>query len=297
MIERLKQVRDSLPPCEPPLWAKSGHAQTILGHLIPSVDLRGRGKPHLIELESADERIHTLHLEGTRPTVVYVFHGLGGNIDSGYMRRTAAIAAEAGFPVFLVTHRGCGDGAGLARGTYHSGRGDDLSRVIAYGKKLYPGYRHIAVGFSLSANALLLLVSGARGDVLPDASIAVNAPIHLEDASYRLASGLNRIYDIRFALDLGHYLKANHPNVRNEMKPWHDLRRFDELYTAPMGGFDSREHYYESCSALPHLKNIRVPTVLLSALDDPFLQRAVYGRGWVSVQTICHLEETGGTMG
>lgn len=297
MLDQLKKIRDSIPPCEPPVWASTGHAQTILGHLIPSRDLGGGGNSHLIELESPEERIHALHLEGKRPAVVYVFHGLGGDIDSGYMRRTAAIANQAGFSVFLANHRGCGQGAGLARGTYHSGRGDDLSRVIAYGKKLYPGHRHVAIGFSLSANALLLLASGARGETLPDAAIAVNAPIHLEHASYQLTRGLNRIYDVRFALDLKRYLKVNHPHIPNRMRIWDDLRRFDELYTAPMGGFESREHYYESCSALPHLKNIRVPTVLLSAMDDPFVDGSFYRSAVVSDQVVLHLEENGGHMG
>ena len=129
---------------------------------------------------------------------ILLFHGLTGSTDSNYMHRTALLALERGDTVMRVNHRNCGKGFGLAKGPYHSGRAEDLSSVIAYGKKIFPKHKHIAIGFSLSANALLLLLSGERGTVKPDAAIAVNAPINLEDSAYLLKKGFNRIYDFEF---------------------------------------------------------------------------------------------------
>ena len=150
-----------LEPCIPPAWANSGHAQTILGHLLPSPKLENKGRRISIDLPDGDRLIGFAH-HGTSNTCVYIFHGLAGSVDSSYIHRTALIARAQGHSVIIANHRGCGEGAGLARQPYHSGRGEDLAAVIAYGRKLFPRHRHVAIGFSLSGNALLLLVSRCR---------------------------------------------------------------------------------------------------------------------------------------
>src|SRR5579872_1060681 len=103
------------------------------------------------------------------------------------MHRTAILALKRGYMVYAFNHRGCGLGAGLARHPYHSGRAEDLSAAIAFGRSQHPRARHVAIGFSLSANALLLLLGGERGKTLPDQAIAVNAPLDLETCSRSLA--------------------------------------------------------------------------------------------------------------
>jgi predicted alpha/beta-fold hydrolase len=297
MIEALKAARSSIPPCRPPFWASTGHLQTILGHLLPSPVLLEKGEELNVTLEKESERIHTTYIKGETSVVVYLFHGLGGSADATYMQRTAMVARSFKHHVFINNHRGCGEGVGLATEPYHSGRAEDLSQVIAFGRKMLPNHQHIAIGFSLSANALLLLSAKVRAQVLPDLAICVNGPIHLDSASIKLTQGLNRIYDKRFVIELKDYVKVNHPKGFEKIKAVKDLREFDEVYTAPMGGFKNRADYYTTCSAKNFLDLIEIPTVLITSKDDPFVSIEDYYSAKLSKSTILHIEEHGGHMG
>lgn len=297
LINSLQTARQSIPPCLPPLWAQTGHLQTILGHLLPSGKITERGTPINVTLEKETERIHSTYLKGSSNTVVYLFHGLGGTSEASYMQRTALAARLLGHHVFLNNHRGCGMGAGLATEPYHSGRADDLSRVIEYGRKLLPDHQHIAIGFSLSANALLLLAAKVRAHVQPDFAIAVNGPINLDRASLNLQHGLNKIYDKRFTRELENYMKRNSPENMGDFSLVKDLRDFDERYTAPLGGFKDRADYYATCSAKQFLTQINIPTVIITSEDDPFVAIEDYLEASYSPTTILHVEKHGGHMG
>jgi predicted alpha/beta-fold hydrolase len=300
-VNRLKDVRQRLLPCRAPFWAAEGHLQTIFGHLIPSAPLREHGQKHLITLEKDDEQLVSTYLKGRSTNVVYLFHGLGGHSHGSYMQRTAVLAQKLGYHVFLNNHRGCGLGAGLATAPYHSGRAEDLSAVIAYGRKMLPGHRHIAVGFSLSANALLLLAAGIRAEILPDAAIAVNAPIDLDHCSRNLDRGVNLLYSYNFMLDLRKSLtelqRVGRIAEKVRLPILSTVRDFDSIYTATAGGFTSRDHYYDTCSAAQYLRQIQIPTLVLTAANDPFVDIADYKKATLSDQAVLHIEENGGHMG
>lgn len=297
MIKILSETRNSIPALKTPQWARSGHAQTILGHLLPSAKVPEKGTEMSVTLEKETERIHTTYLTGESNLVVYLFHGLGGSSEATYMQRTALEARSLGHHVFLNNHRGCGAGAGLAAEPYHSGRANDLSRVIEFGRKMLPGHKHLAIGFSLSANALLLLAAKVRAEVQPDYAIAVNAPINLDRASILLQKGLSKIYDKRFTLELGNYIRRNRPEDARNLSRVKDLREFDEVFTAPIGGFKNRDDYYKTCSAKQYLSSISIPTVIMTAEDDPFVSFEDYKEANFSDQCILHFEKHGGHMG
>jgi len=284
-------------PCRPPFWAYNGHLQTIIAHLIPSPTIKEDGVVFHIPLESDQERIHSTYIKGQTKIVVYLFHGLSGSTQGDYMQRTAIMARKLGHHVFLNNHRGCGEGIGLATGPYHSGRAEDLSKIIEFGKRLLPDHRHVAIGFSLSANALLLLAARMRASVLPDAAIAVNAPIDLNKASQKLTEGLNRIYDKRFLQRLKVHVKKNDPSNFYRLERVRSVMDFDEAYTAPLGGFRDRATYYAECSAKDHLSKIEIPTVMIAASDDPFVSIEDYLDAEVSSKTKLHIEKNGGHIG
>jgi hypothetical protein len=297
----------------PPFWARGGHAQTLLGHFLRKGCELSEGRDIDIPLPDGDvlaahlhekgpDKIHGKSESGDSDTVVYLFHGLGGSICSGYMMRTAKLCQELGHTVFRVNHRGCGRGSELPhKYPYHSGRGEDLSEAIAFGRKMFPQKRHVAIGFSLSGNALLLLASGERGTTQPDAAIAVNAPIELARASKKLTQGLNRLYGFVFVQDCRRDLanKRKKGWVSKDLKVpfFANISEFDEIYTGPHAGFKNRDHYYEVCSAAPHLHRIEIPTILITAKDDPFVDVSGYLRAKLSPSTRLIVSETGGHMG
>lgn len=297
MKKIFEAARASIPPCTPPLWARSGHGQTILAHLLPSAPLTSPGIDYDVTLENENERIRSTYLKGTSKTVVYLFHGLAGSAEGTYMQRTATQILNLGHHVFLNNHRGCGNGVGLASEPYHSGRSEDLSSVIAFGKKMLPDHKHIAVGFSLSANALLLLAAGVRAEVQPDFAIAVNGPINLARASEKLLQGLNRIYDHRFTTELKTYVRMNRPKDAGKLSPIKNLAEFDEVLTAPAGGFKNRADYYQKCSAKQYLKSVTIPTVIVTSHNDPFVSVEDYLDAEYSENCFVHLEKNGGHMG
>jgi uncharacterized protein len=213
------------------------------------------------------------------------------------MQRTALGMQVLGHHVFINNHRGCGPGAGLATEPYHSGKADDLSKVIEFGKRMLPDHKHIAIGFSLSANALLLLAAKVRAEIQPDFAIAVNAPINLDRASIKLQQGLNRIYDKRFTRELANYVRRNRPLDAGKLAGIKDLREFDQVFTAPIGGFRDRRDYYETCSAKKHLSSITIPTVILTAENDPFVSIEDYREATYSENCFLHIERNGGHMG
>ncbi len=289
-----------LKPCQAPSWARGGHGQTLWNFCLPNLNVEIQHEKILLSLPDKDQ-LALLYTEGCSDIVVYLFHGLSGGATSDYMMRMAQIAIARGHSVYRVNHRGCGDGVGLARLPYHSGRGDDISEVLAYGRLKHPKKQHIAIGFSLSGNALLTLLTGLKGSVLPDAAISVNAPIDLAAASDKLKLGLNRLYDWYFVGRLRRAIAAQYQHghlVDKVIVPrLSTLRQLDSLYTAPQCGFESAEDYYQQCSTHPYLSQITIPTILLTAHDDPFIPVESYLSAQLSATTQLHIEPSGGHLG
>jgi predicted alpha/beta-fold hydrolase len=289
-----------LVPCLPPLWARDGHSQTLLGHFLPAPTFSPRGERVEIPVSDGDVLVGR-YFAGETDVVAYLFHGLGGNAYVDYMQRTADVCRRLGYHVYAINHRGCGEGAGLARYPYHSGRAEDLSAVISLGRRRHPRMRHAAVGFSLSGNALLLLLSGARGETLPDCAVAVNAPIDLGSCAVRLQKGFNRVYDFRFVAVCREAIRSRRRaglvRERYAIPLFATLQQFDDIYTAPVSGFRNREHYYESCSTKHRLTSIRTPTVIITAKDDPFIGYDDYASAALGSSVHLHAENVGGHLG
>lgn len=290
-----------LPPFDPPSWATTGHTQTILAHLLPSAKPpTTSGTRWRIPLADGDVLIGTFY-EGSSPFLVILFHGLTGSCQSDYMGRSTLVAQKQNHSVLTVNHRGCGFGAGLARHPYHSGRGDDISEVIGFCRTRLPQKKIIAIGFSLSANALLTLLCGIAGENQPDLAIAVNGPTDLAACAEELKKGLNRIYDFRFvrACRDDIYKKRDLGLIEFKQKiPYlSHLHDIDKLYTAPYSGFRTADNYYASCSTFPYFSKIKTPTVILMSQDDPFIPWQPYLNAKNNPAVHLHFEKTGGHLG
>lgn len=288
----------------PPFFARGGHGQTIFGHVLPSPGRQlgeAAGDRRLeVEVSEGDRLVgYACRREGEASNVrVHLFHGLSGDLNAEYMRRTRAAMDAAGFEVWAFNHRGAGEGAGLATGIYHSGRSDDLAAVLAASRTERPGQLQVVLGFSLSGNAALKLAAeqgeaGRTGG--PDAVLAVNPPADLEATSRRIQTGLNRLYERRFVRRLRRSLRGRPgaPKIPHGASLW-DV---DELVTAPLGGFRDARDYYARSSTIDRLESIKRPTVILTAADDPFVAGARIAAAPRSAHVHVHLEPVGGHVG
>jgi len=304
-------IRRFQPPCEPPIWARGGQAQTLLGFLLPTPgeELKGSvATRREVPLECGDRLVVFDAPPASGPTgrpldgvVVHLFHGLTGSSDSNYVRLCAEALRRDGAAVIAFNHRGQGAGEGLARGIYHSGSAPDLWASVAAGRVLHPDALHVGVGFSLSGNALLLGAGRDGGHGTPDAVLAVNPPVDLARSVARMERGLNRIYDRNFVLGVRRAMAERRargdlaPSMRVQLS-W-SLRETDDRVTAPLAGFASGAEYYERCSSAPWIGAVEVPAVLLSAADDPFIEPQMIEDATRGTGAFVHMEPVGGHLG
>lgn len=303
---------------EPPVWARSGHAQTILSEMVPYRHLKIKGTKVLLKLPDGDQ-LACRFIDNDSPTIAVLFHGLAGDIKSSYMQRAARELIKEGLSVFMMNHRNCGEGRGLSKKIYHCGRSEDLGFVIHSLKTKYPGKRIVAFGFSMSANALLLLMSRVIPDyglydpsqfdaqksdlqlALPDLAIAINPPVHLQNTTTRFGVGLNRPFGVYFLSYLSHLIRdldsegiISSPKRMSWIMPIND---FDDRFVAPNCGFVSGQDYYQKCSSFFYLDRIQKTTLILSSKDDPFIDSNDILNAKKSDDLQIHIEDIGGHLG
>jgi predicted alpha/beta-fold hydrolase len=174
--------------------------------------------------------------------------------------------------------RACGAGKGLAKRPYHAGRSPDAAAAIRFLAELCPLSPVALIGFSLGGNIALKL-AGESGDRPPgnlDRVMAVCPPVDLSRCVRSLTAPLQRQYTRHFASMLWNDIQQwwesvpDAPRVQVASRP-RTVLEIDEAVTAPLGGFASAEDYYAKCSSGPLLANVKLPTLLLGAHDDPLV--------------------------
>jgi uncharacterized protein len=275
---------DTFPPFRPPSWLRSGHLQTLAA--LALVGPRPSNSPirHQIQLPDGDTIVLTedgpaLWQPGDR--VALLVHGLAGCHLSPYMRRIAHKLSQAGVRTFRLDLRGCGAGEGLAKLPYHAGLTTDLRAAIAEVARQAPDSPIALVGFSLGGNMVLKLL-GEPGEVPEnvDRGMAICPPIDLAVCCRSLDHGLARFYDRHFVSMLTKKAREELQRLANQnggklVRP-RTLYQFDDCYTAPVSGFKNAEHYYQESSAAAYIANIKIPTTILAANDDPVVPKSVF---------------------
>jgi len=298
-----------IPPFAPHRLFRGGHAQTIAGVYLPSKRFAYSAHRHCIELDDGDQIV----LHEDRPTawtdgdrIALLIHGLGGCHGSPYMARIAAKLSARGVRVFRKDLRGWGAGAKTARQPFHAARTADIAAALQSIHENSPASPVALVGFSLGANMILRLLGDvAGGPKLPasvDRALAVAPPIDLMRCCRNLARGFGRVYDRNYARFLWNHVRARR-DVVPEFAAALSARRpqgiydFDARFTAPLSGFESVEHYYNAASSVSVLSQIKTPTLILSAVDDPIVPGRVLEEATFSAKVTLHLTEHGGHLG
>ncbi len=282
MTEPARHYLDTvLRPFVPHRWLRNGHAMTVYAWArrrtfddVPSPE------PRLFRVAADSEVLAHCYWQPSRadrPTLL-VLHGLEGSSEAHYMRALAAKAWRRGWNAVLLNQRNCGGTERLTPTLYHSGLTADPHTVLRTlvetdGLRLFG-----IIGYSLGGNLAVKLAGelGASPDVPLAGVVAISPTIDLDVCVRAIERRANLPYHFNFV----RHLKAR---MRRKAQAWPGvfdltplggiwtIRRFDDVYTAPLHGFGNASNYYAQASAGRVVSNVRIPTLLLSAEDDSFV--------------------------
>jgi predicted alpha/beta-fold hydrolase len=289
-----------------PLLLRNAHLQTVLGAFRPAPAASYRR-----------ERIDTpdgdfLDLDWAQPErppagspLLVISFGMEGDPQRPYVRGLARAFGDAGWNVLVWNYRGTSGEPNRKTHFYHGGLIEDLEAVLQHA--LRRGVRRLALaGFSLGGN-LTLNYLGRRGvDVPPELAGAVcfSAPCDVEECAVQMNKRGNRLYMNRFLSSFRGKIRAKMQVMPEAI---HDrgyetirtLEDYDARYTVPHFGFDSVPAFYRHVSSRHVAAAVRIPTLVVNALDDPLMGPSCHPREAAATNPHLHLETPahGGHLG
>jgi predicted alpha/beta-fold hydrolase len=211
-----------------------------------------------------------------KPLAVLV-HGLTGCAESSYMLATASALLRRGYGVLRLNLRGAGPSRPLCRQQYHAGRTQDIRAVLAQLPADLTRSGIVLTGYSLDGNVVLkLLGEGTPPGVR--AGVSISAPIDLAESLGRIQHPRNWFYHRWLIARMKAEALAGPltPAEREMVNGIRTCYEFDDRYVAPRNGWSGAEEYYTVNSAKGFLDRIRVPTLIIHALDDPWIPATAY---------------------
>lgn len=267
---------------KPAWWLPGPHLPTIWGKMA-----RRRAPVHdrLERITTPDGDHVTLVRMGTITEGVphlFILHGLEARISAKYAHGMLDEARKLGWSGDMLMFRSCDGEVNSARRFYHSGETTDLDFVVRRLLDQHPGLQLMMCGVSLGGNVLLKWL-GELGKKVPSQvkrAAAVSVPYDLEAGARLMEHGFARVY-------VRHFLRTLIEKTAEKLKLYPDLCDFEELkvartffefdglLTGPVHGFAGAHDYYRRSSSINFLDDVHVPTLLLSAWNDPFLPKSV----------------------
>jgi predicted alpha/beta-fold hydrolase len=266
-------------------WLPGPHSATLWGRV-------GRREPRVPvrteRWETTDgDFLELVRLDAPAPDAprILLLHGLEGGAHSHYARAMFREAKSRGWGADLLLFRTCGTEPNRLPRSYHSGETTDPRFVIERLADEFPDAPLGVVGVSLGGNVLCKLLGedGDRVSANVTGAVAISTPFDLARASRHIGRGFGVVYErffLRSLIPKALTKVARHKELSalTAVRRARTLWEFDDQFTAPLHGFHDAADYYARASSLPFLTGIRVPTLLLSAVDDPFLPADVLDR-------------------
>ncbi|MFY7697523.1 MAG: hydrolase [Legionella sp.] len=264
---------------KPAWWLNNPHAQTIFPTLTRKrwtpVDYHER-----VELPDGDFIDLAWAVNGLPPDspLVLLLHGLGGNLDSPYVGGLLYALNKQGWRAVLMHFRGASPDLNRLPRSYHSGETADLDYILNTLASREPATAKAIIGISLGGNVLLKWLGEQRQQRLVAAAVAVSVPLQLWHVADRMNKGFSQIYQAYllrklrkvFAIKIAQH-QEKMPFTYQDLLSSRCFWTFDEHIIAPLHGFDNVHDYYSKASSRQYLPHIATPTLIIHALDDPFM--------------------------
>ncbi|YCM44084.1 alpha/beta fold hydrolase [Verrucomicrobiaceae bacterium 227] len=286
-----------------PMRLRSGHLATIYPTLFRRLP-RLETQRERLELADGDFMDLDWSRAGNQRLAI-IGHGLEGDSQAKYVKGMALALQKRGWDTLAWNCRGCSGEPNRLLRSYHSGVSDDLGSVVNHA--LTQDYPEISLtGFSLGGNIVLKYLGEQGAQTPPEikSAVAFSAPCDLTSSSLQLGEWQNKIYMSRFMTGLKDKILIKNeqfPGTLNldDIKTVKTFAEFDDRFTAPLNGFLDARDYWTRASSKPHLANIRIPALLISALNDPFLPAPCFPEEIAVASKYFHLEtpQHGGHVG
>lgn len=260
---------------KPAWWLPGPHLQTLWPVLFRRRE-PPEGEPEQFEMPDGDF-IDLLWQTSNEGPIVLVLHGLEGSVNSHYASGLLSALSGNGYRFVFMHFRDCSGRPNRLPKRYHSGETGDLSRVVEHVRVRTGDPPAAVVGFSLGGNVLLKWLGEQGGTVPVRSAVAVSVPFLLNDCARRLDRGISRLYRAYLLRQLKNAYRRKFQRMESPLDVDVDVdklrtfREFDHAVTAPLHGFESVDHYYDSSSSRQFLARIETPTLILHAADDPFM--------------------------
>ena len=264
---------------------RHGDLQTLMANFLPRrIDLPAP-ESTIVEVDPETQSRVLCHcnwqprsFRSERMTLL-VLHGLEGSSQSQYMLGNAEKAWHSGWNVIRMNMRNCGGTEMLSPTLYHSGLSGDVRAVAEFFANRFNLNEMAWAGYSMGGN-MVLKAAGEYGNSAPNwlrAAVGVSPVLDLQPSADALHNARNRVYEWNFLRNmLARYrrkaeLLPDRFSLAN-CKRVHSIRTYDEYIVAPNCGFLGADDYYTRAASARVLDRIAVPTLILHALDDPFIR-------------------------
>jgi uncharacterized protein len=235
--------------------------------------------------------------------LVVLIHGLSGSEASSYMLMSTRFWSVRSFPVLRLNLRGAGPSRETCSQQYHAGRTRDLRDALNGISREFTRNGFILIGYSLGGNMLLKFMAEFAQGFPIVAAASVSAPIDLAAASRRFLARRNWVYHQHLLCNMKRECFGGPVAVSNAEREvilaCRSILEFDERIVAPRNGFRDATHYYHENHARRFLANIAKPTLLIHALNDPWIPADAYTSYAFGDNTNLHpvLTPSGGHVG
>lgn len=292
---------------KPAWWLRNRHAQTIFPSLPWVYRHRAPLRRETLELPDGDatavDWLETPSPLSADAPVLVILHGLESSSTSPYARMLMQAAAHAGWHCCVLHFRDCGDYRNRLPRRYHAGETSDIRYFLSQLPESGRTGPVVASGYSLGGNVLLKYL-GECGQSTPlRAATAVSVPFDLDKCAEALNIGFSKVYQ-RYLLK---HMKSAVSRKFDRHTAAFDWERamqartfgeFDDTVTAPLHGFRGVDDYYRRCSSVHYLGGIRIPTLIVNAVDDPFMTPGVLPhRDRLSRYVSLEIADAGGHVG
>ena len=226
---------------------------------------------------SQDVAIHAeVAIAGRGNPTLIAIHGVGGASDAPYMQGLLHKSWRLGWNTVLLNLYDLNLHSSPPV-IFHSGSSHQLGEVLrAISRFSWCGPLYV-FAVSMGANMLLKFLGESHPILQNVKAAAVISPLVDLMASWRILDRpTNRFYRWHFVRGLKRVVREHSAHL----EPFIDvgafpaistIREFDELFTAPLGGFKNAFDYYKNSGAHSFLEQIRTPTLLIHSLRDPIL--------------------------